>query len=104
MGEEVEQSPQHMRSRGTRKLSDVREASEEEEADATAVEATAPVKVTLASLQRSPLALPDASREEAKACEADMPASKPRARVGDDRQRLHRQQLAPQQQARATVG
>ena len=48
MGEEVEQSSKSMRSRGTRKLSDVREApeDEQEEAEAAAEEDAAPVKVS----------------------------------------------------------
>ena len=45
MGEEVEQSTQHMRSRGTRKLSDVHETLEEE-AEATVEEDKDPAKVS----------------------------------------------------------
>lgn len=44
----MEQSPKNMRSRGTRKLSDVQEAPEDDEgAEATAEEDAAPVKVIL---------------------------------------------------------
>lgn len=45
MSEEVEQSTQHMRSRGTRKLSDVHETPEEE-AEATVEEDKDPGKVS----------------------------------------------------------
>ena len=41
----MEQRPKAMRARGTRKLSDVSEAPEEEAAEPSAEEGTAPVKV-----------------------------------------------------------